>query len=44
VPNKYYKLVDLPTEVVPDKAKASYRNGVLEVHLQKKEKKETYAR
>jgi len=40
VPNKYYKLVDLPTEVVPDKAKASYRNGVLEVHLQKKEKKE----
>jgi len=32
--------VDLPTEVVPDKAKASYRNGVLEVHLQKKEKKE----
>ncbi len=37
---KYYKSVDLPTEVDPDSAKASYRNGVLEIKIKKK-KKET---
>jgi HSP20 family protein len=40
-PGKYYKQVELPTKVIPDKAKASYKNGVLEVRLPKKEKRET---
>jgi HSP20 family protein len=35
---KYYKMVELPVKVVPDKAKASYKNGVLEVRLAKKDK------
>lgn len=33
---KYYREVDLPAEVDPTSAKASYRNGVLEVRLKKK--------
>ncbi|MEM4783509.1 MAG: archaeal heat shock protein Hsp20 [Sulfolobales archaeon] len=40
---KYYKEVDLPAEVDISTAKATYRNGVLEVELKKKkhvEKKE----
>ncbi|MEB3806586.1 MAG: Hsp20/alpha crystallin family protein [Desulfurococcales archaeon] len=37
---KYYKEVELPVEVDPDTAKASYRNGVLEIRLKKKSKKE----
>ncbi len=37
---KYYKEVELPAEVDPKSAKASYKNGVLEVKL-KKIKKET---
>ncbi len=36
---KYYKEVQLPTEVDPKKAKSSYKNGVLEVTLPKKKKK-----
>ncbi len=32
---KYYKEVELPAEVDPKSAKASYRNGVLEVKLRK---------
>ncbi len=32
---KYYKEVELPTEVDPKSAKASYKNGVLEVRLKK---------
>ncbi len=32
---KYYKEVDLPAEVDPQSAKASYKNGVLEVILKK---------
>lgn len=35
---KYYKVVELPSKVLADKAKASYKNGVLEVRLPKKEK------
>ncbi|MGC9072510.1 MAG: archaeal heat shock protein Hsp20, partial [Acidilobus sp.] len=33
---KYYKEVDLPAEVDPSTAKASYRNGVLEIRIKKK--------
>ncbi len=36
---KYYKVVDLPVEVEPDTAKASYRNGVLEIKIKKKKQK-----
>ena len=33
---KYYKEVELPAEVDPSTAKATYRNGVLEVRIKKK--------
>ena len=33
---KYHKEVELPTKVDPAKAKSSYKNGVLEVTLQKR--------
>jgi HSP20 family protein len=32
---KYNTTVDLPTNINPDYAKARYRNGILEVKLQK---------
>lgn len=32
---KYYKEVELPSEVEPESAKANYKNGVLEVKLKK---------
>lgn len=35
---KYHKEVELPEEVDPESAKASYRNGVLEVTLKKRGK------
>ena len=35
---KYYKEVELPARVNPERAKATYRNGVLEVVLEKVEK------
>ena len=38
---KYYKEVDLPVEVDPQSAKATYKNGVLEVVLKKVGKGET---
>jgi len=38
---KYYKEVDLPAEVDPQSAKATYKNGVLEVVLKKVGKGET---
>ncbi len=37
---KYYKEVELPAPVDPDTAKASYRNGVLEVRIKKKKAEE----
>ena len=37
---KYYKEIELPCEVKPETAKATYRNGVLEVKLEKKGVKE----
>ena len=33
--NKYYKTLDIPSTVKPTSAKASYRNGTLEVRIQK---------
>lgn len=33
---KYYREVELPADVDPTSAKASYRNGILEVRLKKK--------
>lgn len=35
---KYYREIPLPTKVKPETARASYKNGVLEVRLEKKEK------
>ncbi len=35
---RYYKEVDLPAKVKPETAKATYKNGVLEVVLEKVEK------
>jgi len=37
---KYYKEIDLPAKVKPETAKANYKNGVLEVKLEKVEKTE----
>lgn len=36
---KYYKEIELPKPVKPETAKAQYRNGVLEVKIELKEKK-----
>ena len=36
---KYYKKVRLPSKVKPETAKASFNNGVLEIVIEKKEKK-----
>jgi len=33
---KYYKEIELPAEVKPETAKARYRNGVLEITIEKK--------
>ncbi|MGZ4864061.1 MAG: Hsp20/alpha crystallin family protein [Halobacteriota archaeon] len=33
----YRRVIDLPADVLPDKAEASFNNGVLEVNLPKKE-------
>ncbi len=37
---KFYKVVELPKGVKPETAKASYRNGVLEVKIKKEAKEE----
>jgi len=37
--DKYYKRVKLPAPVKPDEAKASYKNGILEVKIPRLEKK-----
>ncbi len=34
--HKYYKEVELPAKIAPKKAKSTYKNGVLEVTLQKR--------
>ncbi|MFB6490931.1 MAG: archaeal heat shock protein Hsp20 [Thermoproteus sp. AZ2] len=38
---KYYKEIPLPAPVDPNKTKASYRNGVLTVELEKKDKEKS---
>ncbi|RLE55276.1 MAG: Hsp20/alpha crystallin family protein [Thermoprotei archaeon] len=35
---KYYREIELPTKVIPKTAKAQYRNGVLTITVEKKEK------
>jgi HSP20 family protein len=35
---KYYGEVELPAEVAPESAKATYKNGILEIRIKKKEK------
>ena len=37
---KYYKEIELPAEVKPETAKAKYKNGVLEITIEKKVKEE----
>jgi len=32
----YYKNIDIPSEVKPDTAKATYKNGVLDIEIRKK--------
>lgn len=38
---KYYKEIPLPAPVDPNKTKASYRNGVLTIELEKKDKEKS---
>jgi len=35
----YYRMISLPAKVIPEKAEATYKNGVLRVEIPKKEKK-----
>lgn len=35
----FYRYIELPVEVIPEKAKATYRNGILEVRIPKTERK-----
>ena len=36
---KYHKIVDLPCDVIPKTTKATYKNGVLDIAIKRKEKK-----
>lgn len=36
---KYHKLIDLPSKVFPDTAHATYKNGVLDIILKRRERK-----
>ena len=36
---KYQKSIDLPCSVIPNKAKATYKNGILDIIIKRKEKK-----
>ncbi len=38
---KYYKVIDLPEPVKPETAKATYKNGLLDVTIEKKQTKKT---
>jgi len=37
---KYQKSVDLPCTVIPNKSKATYKNGILDITIKRKERKE----
>lgn len=37
---KYRKLIDLPCDVIPKTSKASYKNGILDIVIKRKEKKQ----
>lgn len=39
--DKFYKKIKLPSVTIPEQAKASYKNGILEIKIPKKEKKGT---
>ncbi|MEM3593126.1 MAG: archaeal heat shock protein Hsp20 [Candidatus Jordarchaeaceae archaeon] len=39
--DKFYKKVKLPSATIPEQAKASYKNGILEIKIPKKERKGT---
>ena len=39
--DKFYKKIKLPSVTIPEEAKASYKNGILEIKIPKKEKKGT---
>jgi HSP20 family protein len=36
---KYHKVVDLPSDVIPKTTKATYRNGILDIAIRRKEKR-----
>jgi len=36
---KYHKLIDLPCTVIPNKSKATYKNGILDIAIKRKDKK-----
>lgn len=36
---KYHRLIDLPCDVIPKTSKASYKNGILDIVIKRKEKK-----
>lgn len=39
-PRKYHKAIALPAKVKPDTAKATYKNGILDVQIERAEKRE----
>jgi HSP20 family protein len=40
IERKYYKIINLPCEVHPEKSNATYKNGVLDIVIVRKEKKD----
>lgn len=38
---KYHKIIDLPCDVVPNSTRATYKNGVLDIVIKRKERKES---
>ncbi len=40
IKKKFYRSFKLPAEIIPEKAKATYNNGILELRLPKKEGRE----
>jgi HSP20 family protein len=36
---KYHKSIDLPCSVIPKKSKATYKNGILDINIKRKDKK-----